>query len=85
MFEKAKHLENEHQPLPEGDMTRAIERVTARAPSTTYLYLAGAAMLTSLGLFLAGKKEAAIFVGLWPISFLTMGNYNKIVKSLGST
>lgn len=71
--------------IPEGDATRAVEQVTARAPTSAFLWLAGGAMVASLGLFLTGKKQAAIFVGLWPISFLTMGNYNRIVKSLGST
>lgn len=71
--------------IPEGKTTRAIERVTARAPTSSFLWLAGAAMVGSLGLFLSGRRETAIFVGLWPISLLAMGNYNKIVKSVGST
>jgi hypothetical protein len=69
----------------EGKTTREIEQVTARAPSAMWLWLAGGAIATSLGLFLAGKREAGIFVGLWPLTFLVMGNYNKIVKTMGST
>lgn len=84
-MERVESSANEQSPIPEGETTRAVERVTARAPSSTFLWLAGAAMVTSLGLFLAGKKQSAIFVGLWPLSFLTIGNYNKLVKSLGST
>src|SRR5688572_29280020 len=75
---------NEHQPLPEGTTTRTVERVTARAPSIVFLAAAGASMVASIGLFLGGRKLAGIFVGLWPPTFLLLGNYNKMVKSLGS-
>jgi hypothetical protein len=72
-------------PLPEGEATRSIEQVTARAPSQTWLWLAGASILGSLALFATGRRQEAIFVGLWPLTFLVMGNYNKLVKTLGST
>ena len=78
-------IADEHHPLVEGTTTRTIERVTARAPSITFLAAAGAALVGSLALFLSGRKLAGIFVGLWPPTFLIMGNYNKMVKSLGST
>ena len=71
--------------LPEGKTTRAIEQVTARAPSQVWLWAAGAAITGSLALYLTGRRQAGIFVGLWPLTFLVMGNYNKIVKSIGST
>ncbi|HET6613037.1 MAG TPA: hypothetical protein VFG83_13660 [Kofleriaceae bacterium] len=68
----------------EGKVTAAVEHVTARAPSATYLGLAGVAMGGALALFLSGRREEAIFVGLWPLAALSIGNYNKIVKLLGS-
>lgn len=71
--------------ISEGSGTRAIEQVTARAPSQTWLWLAGASILGSVALFVTGRKEAGIFVGLWPLTFLVLGNYNKLVKTLGST
>ena len=73
------------QPIPEGETTRGIEQVTARAPSQTWLWLAGASILGSMALFFTGRRQEGIFVGLWPLTFLAVGNYNKIVKSLGST
>ena len=68
--------------IPEGKSTRAIEKVTARAPSQMWLWLAGAGVAGSLALFLTGRRQEGIFVGLWPLTFLVMGNYNKIVKSI---
>jgi hypothetical protein len=77
--------DNRDQKIPEGASTRAVEQVTARAPSQVWLWLAGAAISGSLALFLTGRRQAGIFVGLWPLTFLVMGNYNKIVKSIGSS
>jgi hypothetical protein len=72
------------QNIHEGKATKKIEQVTARAPSATFLALAGIAMAGSLGLFVSGRREAGIFVGLWPLAMLAIGNYNKLVKILGS-
>ena len=72
-------------PITEGATTSAIEQVTARAPSQTWLWLAGASILASIGFFSAGKRDVGILVGLWPATFLLLGNYNKMVKSLGTT
>lgn len=74
-----------NQRIPEGHSTRAVEQVTAQAPSQIWLWMAGAAISGSLALFLTGRRQAGIFVGLWPLTFLVMGNYNKIVKSIGSS
>jgi hypothetical protein len=76
---------DERKPLPEGKTTRAIERVTARAPSQMWLWLAGASIVGSMVLFLTGRRNEGIFMGLWPPTFLILGNYNKLVKQLGST
>lgn len=72
-------------PIEEGASTAAIEQVTARAPSQTWLWLAGASILSSVGLFASGKKDLGLLVGLWPATFLLLGNYNKMVKSFGTT
>ena len=68
----------------EGTTTRAIEQVTAKAPSQVWLWLAGVCIAGSATLYLTGRKQAGTFVGLWPLTFLIMGNYNKLVKQLGS-
>lgn len=68
----------------EGEVTKQIEHKTAKVPSAAYLALAGVAMAGSALLFLGGKRETGIFVGLWPLAMLTIGNYNKLVKLLGS-
>lgn len=75
---------SEFAPL-EGDITKKIERVTARVPSLGYLGLALGSMAISAGLALmTRRKTMANFVGLWVPSFLLMGIYNKLVKLEGS-
>jgi hypothetical protein len=72
----------EHQ---EGKYTRAIERQTAKLPSSGYLALAIGSMAISAGLAVfSNRKEWGTFVGLWAPSFLLMGIYNKLVKVQGS-
>jgi hypothetical protein len=71
----------EHQ---EGVVARTIEQQTAKLPSDTFLWLAGASMATSLTLKLMGKNHDALFVGQWAAPFLLLGIYNKIVKVAGS-
>lgn len=69
----------------EGQMTKAIERQTAKLPSTFYLALAGGAVALSLGLAVTQKRKGwANFVGQWVPSLLILGIYNKIVKTQGS-
>lgn len=68
---------------PEGKTTSKIEQFTAQAPSAMWLWFAGGAIAGSLALFFKGYKEAAVFVGLWPPTFLLLGTYNKIVKEMG--
>jgi hypothetical protein len=68
----------------EGTMTRALERVTAALPSTTWLALAGAAFVGSVALQGARRKHEALYVGLLVPSFLLLGVYNKLVKVVGS-
>ncbi|QDV33470.1 hypothetical protein [Tautonia plasticadhaerens] len=68
----------------EGYVTKVIEHYTSMVPSGVYLTSAFAVVGLSLGLRVAGKKEMAHFVGLWPATILLMGVYNKIVKIHGS-
>lgn len=69
----------------EGFLTKAIEKQTAKVPSSLFLALAGGAVAASLGMALAKEKKGmANFVGLWVPSLLLLGIYNKIVKTQGS-
>ncbi len=68
----------------EGRVATAIESQTTRLPSDTWLWLAGAAILVSLGLKATQRRDDALFVGQWAAPFLILGLYNKIVRLLGS-
>lgn len=67
----------------EGPVARSIEEQTSKLPSDLFLWAAGASMVTSLALKLAGRKHTALFVGQWAAPFLLLGVYNKIVKVAG--
>jgi hypothetical protein len=68
----------------EGPVARAIEQRTAKLPSDTFLWLAGASITSSLALKIMGRSHDALFVGQWAPTFLILGLYNKIVKVAGS-
>ena len=68
----------------EGPVARAIETQTAKLPSDTFLWLAGASIATSLTLKIMGQDKNALFVGQWAPTFLILGLYNKLVKVAGS-
>lgn len=68
----------------EDQLTSAIEKVTAQAPSSLYLALALGSMVVSVACHLSGRKHESLFVGQWAAPFLLMGIYNKMVKQHGS-
>ena len=68
----------------EGVVARSIEQQTAKLPSDTFLWLAGASIATSLTLKIMGREKDALFVGQWAPTFLILGLYNKLVKLAGS-
>jgi hypothetical protein len=68
----------------EGVVARTIEEQTARLPSDTFLWLAGASIAGSMTLKIMGRTHDALFVGQWAAPFLLLGIYNKIVKVAGS-
>ena len=68
----------------EDQVTAAIEKVTSQVPSSIYLALAIASILTSVSFQVAKKKHEALFVGQWVAPFLLLGIYNKLVKQHGS-
>lgn len=68
----------------EGMVARAIEEQTAKLPSDTFLWAAGASIVGSLTLKMMGRSHDAMFVGQWAPTFLILGLYNKLVKVAGS-
>jgi len=68
----------------EGKIAEAIEQQTAKLPSDTFLWLAGASIVGSLVLKMTGRQHTALFVGQWAPTFLILGLYNKLVKVAGS-
>ncbi len=65
-------------------LTRMIEQQTAKIPSSYFLFASICAMCASLASELAGRQRASRFVGMWVGPLLTMGLYNKMVKTLGT-
>lgn len=74
-----------NKPLSEGKVTKAIEKQTAKIPSSLFLALAGGAVALSFSLAMSKeKKDWANFVGQWVPTILLLGVYDKIVKTHGS-
>lgn len=68
----------------EGWVTRLVEHQSTKVSSHIFLLASLAAMTVSLTLELAGKRRASRFIGMWPGPLLTMGVYNKLVKTFGA-
>ena len=68
----------------EGPVARSIEQQTAKLPSDTFLWAALGSIGASLAFKMAGKHDAANFVGHWAPTILILGLYNKMVKLHGS-
>ena len=64
-------------------LTRMIEQQTAKVPSNAFLIASMAAMGISLIAEVRGQTRVSRFVGMWAGPLLTMGVYNKLVKTLG--
>jgi hypothetical protein len=74
----------ERREYPEGKIAKTIERQTAKIPSDTFLWAAGASIAAALTFKAMKKNHEALFVGQWAPVFLLLGMYNKMVKLLGS-
>ncbi|HEX5060125.1 MAG TPA: hypothetical protein VFV99_12230 [Kofleriaceae bacterium] len=68
----------------EGAVTKAIEKLTAALPSTTWLLFAGASLIGAIAFRAARRNHASLFIGQWVPTFLILGLYNKLVKVEGS-
>jgi len=67
----------------EGRLATMIEEQTARLPSDTFLWAAGASIIGSMLLRGLGRRDDSNFVGQWAPVFLILGLYNKLVKQQG--
>ena len=68
----------------EGTATKAIESVTSRIPSVSFLSMAMGAMACAGWLHYTRRTTAANLVGQAVPALLIMGLYNKLVKLEGS-
>lgn len=68
----------------EGKVAKAIEKQTAKLPSDLFLWLGIGSMALSAAFQIAGHKKVSNFIGHWPVNFLVLGLYNKLVKLEGS-
>lgn len=48
-------------------------------PSDVFLWAAGASVLISLGLKLAGRRDDALFVGEWPPTMVALGVMSRLI------
>lgn len=60
-------------------MDELIESIE-NLPSSVYYGGVVGSILLSIGMYLAGKKQGAIFVGLWAPTILNLGLYNKLLR-----
>ncbi len=68
----------------ETDAAHLIEDATASVPSDTFMWLAGGSIAAALTLKLMGRDRDALFVGQWAPTFVALGIYNKLARSVFS-
>lgn len=81
VYEAAPVFRAEHG---ESRTTRLVEQQSAKVSSVVFLVAALAAMTASLACEITGRRRASRFIGMWPGPLLTMGVYNKLVKTFGA-
>lgn len=57
-----------------------LDEIGTKAPASTWLFIAAGSVLASMALYFSGKRQAALFVGLWAPTVLHMGTYNKLLR-----
>lgn len=63
---------------PQG-FTRTMMKLPEHVTPPVYLGVTIASIIGSLVLWFFKKKETAIFVGLWPPTFLALGLFHKLI------
>jgi hypothetical protein len=81
LIEASPVMRTEHR---EGLFTRLLEQQTAKVPSHVFLFSAFCALSVSLVAELRGGQRSSQFIGMWVGPLLTMGVYNKLVKTFGT-
>lgn len=66
----------------EGPVGRAVEQYSSKVPSDVFFWAAAGSIATSLALKVARRDEEALFVGQWAPTFLLLGLFNKLVRSM---
>ena len=64
------------------DASHLIEDATTSVPSDTFMWLAGGSIAAALTLKLMGRDRDALFVGQWAPTFVALGIYNKVARSI---
>ena len=64
------------------DASHLIEDATTSVPSDTFMWLAGGSIAAALTLKLMGRDRDALFVGQWAPTFVALGIYNKVARSV---
>ena len=64
----------------QGNPQNAIFQALDSVPSQLWYTASIVSILASAILQIAGKKQAALFVGQWPPTFLAVGLYHKLVR-----
>ncbi|MGZ4961124.1 MAG: hypothetical protein ACXWC8_01090 [Limisphaerales bacterium] len=67
----------------EGPVGRAVEQYASKVPSDIFFWAAAGSIAASLAMKIAKRDEEALFVGQWAPTFLLLGLFNKLVKSVG--
>jgi hypothetical protein len=75
----AKHGEDMYEKV----VSRADDAVQQTTGVSMFHYLTIGSIATSLGLFMVGSRKAALFVGLWPPTFLALKSLIETKKSEG--
>lgn len=60
-------------------MDEILEQIE-NMPSSVYYGGVFGSIFLALGLFLSGKRQEGIFVGLWAPTILNLGLYNKLLR-----
>lgn len=66
----------------ETDPSHLIEDLTTKIPSDTFMWLAGGSIAASLTLKIMGRDRDALFVGQWAPTFVALGIYDKVARSI---
>ena len=66
----------------ETDAAHLIEDITTKVPSDTFMWLAMGSIVASLTMKIMGRDRDALFVGQWAPTFVALGIYDKVARSI---